>query len=1779
MRKYFQLIIFMMAVLTVIACGEASVSSPEASSDPSGDHAILASVNEMGRSTQAPVLPDWAVRYGREFWRVSKTSKNSGALTGAIPDASTVISRVQNAFRSERDGQLVSRTETYRAAVGERGFNISSPDERDQTKIEFKTISFTASQELLSKKPSKHVASLGNTVQTLLNGKLSLVEHLMTSPDHLELSWILNKKIETPNGLAITVSVEGLPFSHGDETGLHYAARSGNGKMRIANAIAVDAIGRRWPLELLPSETGFQVNVPSTVLSQAQYPLAIDPAIYPSFDVSVPTTHPATSHQWSPKSASNGLLTNLIVWLDQSTGAARGIWGARVNSSTGEILDPYGILIYASSSGESTQPQVTWRGIGGNGEFYVVFRKYNNVTFHYGIALKRVDDDGSLLDGEAFIIEDPTVDDSYPAIACGPSVCMATWNEGNSSTGNDVVGRIIDPSGNVPVLYGNKITICDASEWQGRPDIAFDGEYFAVVWDDWRSGAMDIYAARVTASGAIPAGDPADGRLIVSAVDNQANPSIVFDGTQYLVVWEDNREGSSISFVDDIYAMFLGTDGVPFGQANGYKIYDSANRAQNPDVAFNGTRFLVVLEDKPGLADDKEIMGVLLNANGTVASTSAISTQDSDQLTPSVSASREGDSDLDFVVSWVDARNSATSGNDIYSKTVSSSGVLNPDSPLLATLVSSAANQNKNPAIASDGVNFLIVWSDDRGGNFDIYGARVSANGEIGDPYGQGLVVGIGDQTNPALAYGSEGYFLVYQDSSSGNSDLYGKNVRADLVASSAFAVSAKTGNQTAPSLSWNGNDAWLVVWEDTIGGVKDIFGGRFSVPENKAIIPEFTSLDGEGFIINNQTGTQATPHVAFNGGRWFVTWRSNHTNGWEAIYGTGVSTSGVVESPTGSEFGIATGFGYRYNPRVAPLGMSDFAVAYTSGTTDVDILTYIVSYSGTSYSLITVADTNGGRYDLDLARISSSTLFVVWKDLRSDAGDIYGARIQPGNAQTVPEINGISINSEAGEQSLPRVAVNNLGDLMVVYNRPVYAMDRATANRVCSDCCQIDGEVVENNSVNPENICQKCNSVSFPFGWSANDGVDCDDDNACTVNDHCSNQICGGQEYSCDDNNVCTDDTCDGEGGCIRENNVIPCDDGIACTLNDVCAGGVCTATPTDSECDDNVSCTQNECEPENLDADSSGCVEVRQDAACNDDALCTVDTCNPDHVEADGLTGCFNQPVDDSCDDSVGCTIDSCAPGSQEADATSGCVHAANSAFCIDAYTCTSNSCNPESVNADPETGCAVTFNNAVCNDSFSCSTDTCNPSAPDANVLTGCAYALDSSGCDDSIPCTLDTCQPGNQGAQVGTGCVFSPDDGFCAIEHECAVSNCEPAHQSSDAMGCLLELNDSLCDDSSICTSDTCELAGCSHGIQNQWSVCDENAICYDAECEASGPGDYCVRPVLNFPLDQEVTYDLSILHQHLPMNWTCKDIYDEASLFVGGDMFFKLQVEAGYVYSVELTPQAEDRLAVFIRDSCEEQLCPEIAALASSEGQPLLLDSLEPEEDGIWLFQIMPLGWNAASGDITVLVSRRLPVDGDLDGDIVDGDLIDGDVVDGDVVDGDVVDGDLIDGDTADGDVADGDPIDGDAADGDVADGDSIDGDAVDGDMVDGDSIDGDMIDGDVPDGDLVDGDATDGDVLDGDETDGDLIDGDQIPDGDLPSDGDTPNDGDITIDGDEPSDGDVVPDGDSSADGDTPVDGDEPAGSGGGGCNQSHSAPPILFLLGLLALATRRRHA
>ena len=360
---------------------------------------------------------------------------------------------------------------------------------------------------------------------------------------------------------------------------------------------------------------------------------------------------------------------------------------------------------------------------------------------------------------------------------------------------------------------------------QAFPAVAFDGTNYLVVWEDTRSGGGDIYGARVSPAGNVidPGGVP-----ISTAQGDQSLPAVAFDGTNYLVVWADERSGSA-----HIYGSRVSTSGAVL-DPSGFQIENGQDVFGNwsPAVAFGSTDFLVV---------------------------------------------------------WMDTSHSLF--GDLYGARVSSNGVvLDPNGiPILTTW-----RRQDRPALAFDGQSFLVACEAEGLNGFETVVVPVSPGGQVGSY----VRVEPGYTGNaPGVAFGGDNYLVGWGDMRSGNSDIWGARVSSDwaVLDPNGIDISPAPGNQRAPALTFDGAH-YLAAWEDARTG-QDVFGARVGL--------DGAVLDPSGIGIAITEDIEAQPASAHDGTNSLVVWRRTASGGAD-VYGARLAPSGVVLDPDGILISIA---------------------------------------------------------------------------------------------------------------------------------------------------------------------------------------------------------------------------------------------------------------------------------------------------------------------------------------------------------------------------------------------------------------------------------------------------------------------------------------------------------------------------------------------------------------------------------------------------------------------------------------------------------------------------------------------------------------------------------------------------------------------------------------------------------------------------------------------------------------------------------------------------------
>jgi MYXO-CTERM domain-containing protein len=995
----------------------------------------------------------------------------------------------------------------------------------------------------------------------------------------------------------------------------------------------------------------------------------------------------------------------LVVWSNGSLGAVRSV---RV-STAGVVLDPSPLTI--NTTYYSTPPSVAFDGT----NYLVVVSNISTVVGN------RVSKAGALV-GSTITIANATGNQTAPAVAFDGTNYFVVWQDNRSTFNYDIYGSRVSPSGTVLDMATTGIAISTAANDQISPSIAFDGTNYLVAWSDGRWGTPDIYATRVSPAGLVL---DASGIGVSSMTPNaQTTPRVAFDGTNHVIAWADTRSGNSDVYAARVspagtvldangIAVSSGTaaeqapalacsnagacfvawqdqrggtwdaygarfSGGTVGDPAGIELTQAANDEISPAVAFDGTNYLVVWQDHRSTTS-WDVYGARVSAAGTVLDTSGIpiSTAANDQITPRVAWMPSS-----YLVVWEDKRAGGTNPGDIYGARVDATGAV-----LDATGmgISAAANEQRTPAVAADGTNYFVAWSDARSGAYLGYGARVSAAGAVLDPTGISYTTGA-TVTSPGVAYDGTRYLVVWSTGV----------IRGNRVTTAGATLDGIAGFQintsgTAPQIAFDGLN-FFTVFEHNSG----VFGARVT---GAAAVLDTTGLPIAPYV----SYVRDQPSVGCGGSACLVAWREGGASN-TTILGTFVDQSGTVLNAGG--FGISTSAKDHVAPAVARDLAGHALVVYQ--TLDIDppagsqrVHARLVTSLNQGQPCAVATDCAsgfcadgvccntacGGGVATDCLACSAA------KGATADGNctPLTGTTCSDGNACTQTDtcqagtcVGGNPVTCTASDACHTAGTCNSATG---VCSNP--AKPNGTScddGNACTktDTCQ-NGACVGGNPVTCPTApaCQQVAACDPTTGMCAMspvaDGTSCDDGNKCTQGDTCMSGVCvGGAPVVC-----AALDQCHDAGACNPSTGVCTnphkadgstCDDGNKCTQGDACQSGICvggspvtctamdqchtagTCDPTTGACDNPAKADGSACSDGDACTDSDTCqggvctsgtpVVCKAKDECHD-----VGTCKP----STGICSTPNKPDGTPCSGGT-CMSGKCTPDSGSSSSSSG-------------------------------------------------------------------------------------------------------------------------------------------------------------------------------------------------------------------------------------------------------------------------------------------------------------------------------------------------------------------------------------------------------------------------------------------------------------------------------------------------------------------------------------------
>ncbi len=353
------------------------------------------------------------------------------------------------------------------------------------------------------------------------------------------------------------------------------------------------------------------------------------------------------------------------------------------------------------------------------------------------------------------------------------------------------------------------------------------------------------------------------------------------------------------------------------------------------------------------------------------------------QQNPSITISPTGA----FIIVWSDER---TGNDDIYMQRYDPTGKTLGGNVKINDDIDSSGKFC--PQIAqSDMGDICIVWGDMRNGNADIYyqrydhnGCPVGANKRVNDNTCTSI------QTTPDLAVSSNGdVFITWMDQRNGNNDVYAQIMDSlDNPLSGNFKVNDDTGtsNQEYPTIASSDSGEFCIAWGDLRNSHGDIYLQRYRSDGNSI---------GNNVKIN-QVGNNGGPtyehDISMSGdGRCCVTWL-----GYDTAYNINAQLFDSLGIPSGANF-IVSEPAAQYNvgyPAVSMNKYGSFCMAWWDKRNgDWDFYSQMYDGCGLPIGANQKLNDDDGTSNQGYPCVSISAAgghCIAWDDCRNGNADIY---------------------------------------------------------------------------------------------------------------------------------------------------------------------------------------------------------------------------------------------------------------------------------------------------------------------------------------------------------------------------------------------------------------------------------------------------------------------------------------------------------------------------------------------------------------------------------------------------------------------------------------------------------------------------------------------------------------------------------------------------------------------------------------------------------------------
>ena len=301
----------------------------------------------------------------------------------------------------------------------------------------------------------------------------------------------------------------------------------------------------------------------------------------------------SANSQESASIATNGA-QSLAVWVDRR-GSSSHLYAMPLSALGQPQLDA-GVPLCTNAANQ-VSPRVAFDGT----NYFAVWSDWRAGS-NSGIYGARISATGTVLDPNGASLTIQASLRTSPAVAPIDAGFLVVWGDGRNAT-FDVYATRVSPSG--AVLDGTGFAIASStSDSESAPRLSSLGPLALVAWQTSPASSR-VFAARVASDGTVL--DP-DGIGMPLLGGKQASPTVANDGARFLVVWLETQPDGGI----DVAGARVAADGTVLDPA-GLSISTTAGRRTWPEATFDGARYVVSWQTA-----DRGREGVLVSPLGVV---------------------------------------------------------------------------------------------------------------------------------------------------------------------------------------------------------------------------------------------------------------------------------------------------------------------------------------------------------------------------------------------------------------------------------------------------------------------------------------------------------------------------------------------------------------------------------------------------------------------------------------------------------------------------------------------------------------------------------------------------------------------------------------------------------------------------------------------------------------------------------------------------------------------------------------------------------------------------------------------------------------------------------------------------------------------------------------------------------------------------------------------------------------------------------------------------------